>query len=194
MTPFLRLHTATLTLFVALSAASGAMAQHEGHTSPPNAKPSPKQTAPPATPNKGEVPRGSQQHSGHGMGTQGMDHSGHNMFSSVDLNVSMNRAGSGTSWLPDSTPMYARIYMLGCGRDMFMLHSKITPRYLDAAVGRGQRAFFTPYCFMVMCRHLGSSRDQFGACLMSLDYIANGNNGYHIALPVRGDVPGQEAD
>ena len=33
------------------------------------------------------------------------------MHSSIDLAEPMSREGSGTSWLPDSSPMYARMFM-----------------------------------------------------------------------------------
>jgi len=35
------------------------------------------------------------------------------MQSSINLVDPMNREGSGTSWVPDSTPMYGKMFMLG---------------------------------------------------------------------------------
>ena len=51
-----------------------------------------------------------------------MKHDGHethmSMQSSVNIADPMNRESSGTSWVPDSTPMYGRMFMLG--DDMLM--------------------------------------------------------------------------
>jgi len=47
------------------------------------------------------------------------------MQSSVNLADPMTREGSGTSWLPDSSPMYERMFMLG--QDMLMLHGAAFP-------------------------------------------------------------------
>src|SRR6266516_7714480 len=51
------------------------------------------------------------------------------MQSSVNLTDPMTREGSGTSWLPDSSPMYGRMFMLG--QDMLMLHGAAFPRYTN---------------------------------------------------------------
>jgi len=48
------------------------------------------------------------------------------MHSTVDLADPMSREGSGTSWLPDSSPMYGRMFMFG--ENMLMLHGAIFPR------------------------------------------------------------------
>src|SRR5215467_10611893 len=53
------------------------------------------------------------------------EHEGHAMHemkmrSSVDLTDPMSREGSGTSWLPDSSPIYGRMFMFG--DNMLMLH------------------------------------------------------------------------
>src|ERR1051325_3808295 len=40
---------------------------------------------------------------------------------------SMSREGSGTSWLPDASPIYADMQMFG--EDMLMLHGVAFPRY-----------------------------------------------------------------
>src|SRR5262249_8825989 len=76
-------------------------------------------------------------HSAHGMhqhtllhhSTGESDH-GHNMSSmqmampsSIDLADPMSREGSGTSWLPDSSPMYGKMLMFG--ENMLMLHGAI---------------------------------------------------------------------
>jgi hypothetical protein len=50
------------------------------------------------------------------------------MNSSINLADPMSREGSGTSWLPDSSPMYGRMFMFG--ENMLMLpvqFSRVTP-------------------------------------------------------------------
>src|SRR5947199_2637119 len=59
--------------------------------------------------------------SSHGSGAAAME-----MQSSIDLAEPMSREGSGTSWLPDSSPMYGRMFMFG--EDMLMLHGAIFRR------------------------------------------------------------------
>lgn len=139
-------------------------AQHEGHEG---------HETPPATEKKEEKPEAHQHdHAQHTMGQ--MDH---RMSGTTDLNIPMNRAGSGTSWLPDSSPMYARMFMYG--RNMLMLHGVITPRYANVDTERGQKDFSAPNWFMGMYNHYLSERDQVGfLAMMSLDYITNGNDGY----------------
>ena len=44
----------------------------------------------------------------HGSGAAGMS-----MQSSLDIADPMSREGSGTSWLPDSSPMYGKMFMFG---------------------------------------------------------------------------------
>lgn len=120
-----------------------------------------------------------------GMGQQGMM----SMSSSIDINDAMNREGSGTSWLPDSTPMYGKMIMRG--KDMLMLHGAIWPRYTTLRSGRdvsiaGQGSgskFDAPSWFMGMYGHpLGSGerpKAQFGARLMvSADPIIERTHGY----------------
>src|SRR5947209_307231 len=51
------------------------------------------------------------------------------MQSSVNVADPMSRESSGTSWVPDSTPMYGRMWMFG--DDMLMLHGGIFPRYTN---------------------------------------------------------------
>lgn len=141
-----------------------AFAQHEGHEEqkPPANDPKP----------KAQEPHQHEDHAQHTMGQMG-----HRMSAPFDLNVPMTRTGSGTSWLPDSSPMYAWMKMYG--RNMLMLHGVITPRYVDAGTPRGQEDFSAPNWFMAMYNRYLSEREQLGFLAMtSLDYITNGNDGY----------------
>src|SRR5437667_12086341 len=72
-------------------------------------------------------------HHGDDMAMPHRDHGGHEMHmemhSTVDLADPMNREGSGTSWLPDSSPMYGRMFMFE--DNMLKLHGAIFPRYTN---------------------------------------------------------------
>ncbi len=140
----------------------------------------PGETMPPMKPGD-TMPKNTPEPGGSAMqmpGMSGMDKSaGGAMLSTVDLLTPMNQEGSGTSWLPSSTPMYGRMYM----RDgnMYMVHGAITPRYSDVATRRGQQAFSAPNWVMGMYGHALSPKEQLGARVMlSLDYLTNGNDGY----------------
>jgi hypothetical protein len=110
-------------------------------------------------------------------GMHGMDMSMGKMLSTVDLLAPMNQEGSGTSWLPSSTPMYGRMYMRG--GNMYMVHGAITPRYVNVPTERGQKDFSAPNWVMGMYGHALSPTQQLGVrAMLSLDYITNGNDGY----------------
>src|SRR5438270_12254297 len=71
-------------------------------------------------------------HDANGMAMPEHQHGDHemqmSMHSSINVADPMNREGSGTSWIPDSSPMYGRMFMFG--DDMLMLHGAIFPRYI----------------------------------------------------------------
>jgi hypothetical protein len=99
------------------------------------------------------------------------------MHSSIDLAEPMSREGSGTSWLPDSSPMYGRMFMFG--DDMLMLHSAIFPRYTNVSTRRGDDRIDAPNWFMAMYSHPLGESAQFGArVMMSLDPLTEGGRGY----------------
>jgi Heavy metal binding domain len=99
------------------------------------------------------------------------------MTSSVNLADAMNREGSGTSWLPDSTPVYGRMLMFG--DDMLMLHGAIFPRYVYANTRRGDDRIDGPNWFMAMFSHpLGDSAQLGFRGMMSLDLLTEGGRGY----------------
>ena len=111
--------------------------------------------------------------------TSGTDNHCHQMrmASSVNLTDAMNREGSGTSWLPDSTPVYGRMLMFG--DDMLMLHGAIFPRYLKANTRRGYDRIDAPNWFMAMYSHPLGDSAQFGfRGMMSLDLLTEGGRGY----------------
>ena len=69
----------------------------------------------------------------HDMAGMAMGHMA--MASSIDLADPMSRESSGTSWVPDSTPMYGKMFMFG--DDMLMVHGGIFPRYTNVSTRRG---------------------------------------------------------
>ncbi len=127
---------------------------------------------------KSNVQRSTSNHQSH------MSHESHEthgmqmeMHSSIDLAEPMSREGSGTSWLPDSSPMYARMFMFG--ENMLMLHGAIFPRYTNVSTRRGDDRIDAPNWFMGMYSHPLGDSAQFGARLMmSLDPLTEGGRGY----------------
>jgi hypothetical protein len=99
------------------------------------------------------------------------------MRSSVNIADPMTREGSGTSWLPDSSPMYGRMFMFG--DDMLMLHGAIFPRYTNVSTRRGDDRIDAPNWIMAMYSHPLGNDTQLGARLMmSLDPLTEGGRGY----------------
>jgi hypothetical protein len=99
------------------------------------------------------------------------------MQSSVNIADPMSRESSGTAWVPDSTPMYGYMKMLG--DDMLMLHGGILPRYTNASTRRGDDRIDAPNWFMAMYSHPFSDSAQLGfRAMMSLDPLTEQGRGY----------------
>ena len=110
----------------------------------------------------------------HGMEHQQMQMS---MQSSVNIADPMSRESSGTAWVPDSTPMYGKMFMFG--DDMLMLHGAIFPRYTNVSTRRGDDRIDAPNWIMGMYSHpLGDSAQLGGRLMMSLDPLTEGGRGY----------------
>jgi hypothetical protein len=108
----------------------------------------------------------------HDSGAAGME-----MHSTIDLADPMSREASGTSWIPDSSPMYGRMFMFG--EDMLMLHGAIFPRYTNVSTRRGDDRIDAPNWFMAMFSHPLGDSTQFGSRLMmSLDPLTEQGRGY----------------
>ena len=100
------------------------------------------------------------------------------MTSSTDLLSPMSAEGSGTSWLPASSPMYGKMVMKPNG-DMLMVHGAIMPRYTDVGSRRGDRRFDAPNWAMGMFSRPLGTQAQLGLRVMgSLDPITEGGHGY----------------
>ncbi len=99
------------------------------------------------------------------------------MHSTIDLADPMSREASGTSWIPDSSPMYGRMFMFG--ENMLMLHGAIFPRYTNVSTRRGDDRIDAPNWFMAMFSHPLGDSAQFGSRLMmSLDPLTEQGRGY----------------
>ncbi len=108
------------------------------------------------------------------------------MSSTIDIADPMNREGSGTSWLPDSSPMHAYTKMYGDG-GMLMLMGTQFLRYTQvgssrdvSAAGKGGRSRFdAPNMFMAMYSRPLTSKSQLGLRVMaSLDPAIERGYGY----------------
>jgi hypothetical protein len=103
------------------------------------------------------------------------------MHSSINVADPMNREGSGTSWIPDSSPMYG--YMKMFGDDSLMLHGAIFPRYTNVSSDRGDDRIDSPNWIMAMYSHPFSDTTQLGLrAMMSLDPLTEGGRGYPLLL------------
>lgn len=102
------------------------------------------------------------------------------MHSSINIVDPMSRQSSGTSWIPDSSPMYGRMFMFG--DDMLMLHGGIFPRYTNVTTRRGDDRIDSPNWIMAMysSRLTGlSDTTQLGLrAMMSLDLLTEQGRGY----------------
>jgi hypothetical protein len=108
------------------------------------------------------------------------DHSAH-MPHAFSRNLPMTRNGSGTSWMPDASPMYG--YMMHSGEWNLMVHGGIFPRYtahdIFNAGERGDEKFGAPNWFMLMANREAGKRGLFNFNLMmSLDALTEGGEGY----------------
>jgi hypothetical protein len=172
----------------ATPAATPSPHDHAGHGATPTPTPTPHVHAGhDALPSPTPTP---QDHTGHGAPAGGHDqHSAHRdaeMSSTVDIGDPMSREGSGTSWLPDSSPTYAYMKMYEDG-GMFMLMGTGFLRYTQigstrdvSVAGKGGRSRVSaPTMFHAMYSRPLSERSQLGVRVMaSLDPIIERGWGY----------------
>jgi hypothetical protein len=103
------------------------------------------------------------------------------MNSQYSLDLPMNRDGSGTSWVPDETPMYA--YMIHGKKWMTMIHGSFFLRYnkqdLFNSGSRGGKKFDAPNWLMVMTQRQIGKNGLFSVNTMfSFDPFLVGPGGY----------------
>lgn len=107
--------------------------------------------------------------------------SGMRMNSSVLLAVPMSQGGSGTSWHPESSPMYMAMFMPGAW--MLGVHGNLALRYTNQGGPRGGRVFDAPNWGMLMAQRPLGSNGQLGLrAMISLDRLTEGGNGYPLLL------------
>jgi hypothetical protein len=124
-------------------------------------------------------------HDANGMAMPNHQHGDHEMqmemHSSINVVDPMNREGSGTSWIPDSSPMYGHMFMFG--DDMLMLHGAIFPRYTNVSTRRGDDRIDAPNWIMAMFSHPLGENIQLGLrAMMSLDPLTEQGRGYPLLL------------
>ena len=103
------------------------------------------------------------------------------MNSQYSLDVPMSRDGSGTSWVPDETPMYA--YMIHGKKWMTMIHGSFFLRYnkqdLFNSGSRGGKKFDAPNWLMAMTQRQIGKNGLFSVNTMfSFDPFLVGPGGY----------------
>jgi len=103
------------------------------------------------------------------------------MSSQYATDLPMNRDGSGTSWVPDESPLYA--YMIHGKKWMTMIHGNLFARYNVQDVfksgSRGGHHFDAPNMLMGMSQRKVGRNGLFGVNVMlSLDPFTVGNGGY----------------
>lgn len=103
------------------------------------------------------------------------------MSHAFSLNLPMSRNASGTSWLPDASPMYG--YMIHSKKWMYMAHGNIAPRYDRQDIAhqgyRGGEKWDAPNWFMFMGQTRAGAHGLFRFnTMVSLDRITEGGNGY----------------
>lgn len=124
----------------------------------------------------------------------GMDHHNMNMSHAFSKNLPMTRNGSGTSWLPDNSPMYA--YMFHTKKWMYMLHGDIYLRYnkqdLFDKGSRGGEKFDAPNMLMLMGQTNVGRKGLFHFnAMFSADPLTVGESGYPLLFQTGESYKGQ---
>ena len=119
------------------------------------------------------------------------------MTHSLSRNLPMNRNGSGTSWHPDNTPMYAYMSQPNTKGWNYMLHYAIYLRYTSQnsnnsnGRGRGQQ-LGAPNWFMGMAQRKVGQRGLLQVrAMLSLDPLTVGNGGYPLLFQTGETYKGQ---
>src|SRR5215217_7703897 len=155
----------------------GSYAQHEHHMPATDTTKQGKQQPE----RKDTIPQGHQHQVMHEHGEQhsmqGHDHSSMNMSHAFSRNLPMTRNGSGTSWLPDNSPMFG--YMFHTPKWMYMLHGDVYLRYnkqdLFDKGTRGGEKWDAPNMVMLMGqRNVGANGLFHFNTMVSLDPITVG--------------------
>lgn len=101
----------------------------------------------------------------------------HEMRNSTLMTLPMSTEGSGTSWLPESTPMYMAMY--DAGKWMLMLHGDAKIRFAKHTGLRGSERLGSPNWIMGSAqRMLGMNYQLMFRTMLSLDRLTEGGAGY----------------
>ncbi len=104
----------------------------------------------------------------------------HFMPHAYSLNLPMSRNGSGTSWLPDASPVY--MYMTG-KKAIWMFHGNVFLRYTNTDIFRsgqrgGSKADAPNWLMAMMNKKVGKKGLLTARLMLSLDPLTEGGNGY----------------
>jgi plastocyanin len=114
------------------------------------------------------------------------NHEAMKMTAITDINTPMTSESSGTAWMPESTPVFARMKMFKDG-SMLMFHGNMFLRYMNintkrdlSVAGKGDNERFdAPSMFMLMYSKPLSEKSQFGfRAMLSLDPALERGFGY----------------
>jgi hypothetical protein len=124
------------------------------------------------------------------LGAQHMGHGAKPMDGTTGpLGLSMNRNGSGTAWVPDSTRMYAGHFMTGSW--MWMAHGTIFGQYIDQGGDRGDDQFGSINWGMLMGSRPLAGGQLTLRTMLSLDPWTVGKSGYPLLLQTGESYRGQ---
>ncbi|WP_462267086.1 hypothetical protein [Mucilaginibacter sp.] len=184
----------------ALFSALTIQAQHQHHADTAKRKPTDtamhprNRTSADSAMHKRMLMPGGMQHDNMGM-SQPMQ--GHLMMSSqFSRDLPMNRDGSGSSWMPDNTPIYA--YMIHGKKWMSMVHGNIVPRYTNQDIfnntaGRGRARVDAPNWLMFMTQRKVGNNGLFSVNTMfSFDPFLVGRGGYPLLYQTGESFKGQK--
>ena len=129
-----------------------------------------------------------------GMDHAAMDHSSHapanHTMRGALGNGPMNREASGSSWVPDSSPMEG--WHLSSGEWTGMVHGYVDGVYNDQGGKRGENQTYSQSMLMGMAQRPVGERGTFGLrAMMSLDPLM-GKNGYPLLLQTGETADGVE--
>ncbi|SFS12545.1 hypothetical protein [Sphingomonas jatrophae] len=171
----LAIPTRRIALALACAVQGGAaLAQtgHEGHAMPPAAAAA---TAGDAAPGQGMTAHDMAGHDMAGHAMAGHDMGGHTMPALLGP-YAMNREASGTSWQPESSPMYATMFHSGGWSGMAQANATLA--YTDQGGRRGAAKTFVPSMAMVMGSRAVGEHGRLGLrAMLSLDPLM-GRRGY----------------
>lgn len=176
-----------ITIVAGIITLTAVQAQHEHHAPMPD---TPKAKTKDTSIKKESI----ELHGNHDMHIMDMQVPVKHMPHSFSLNLPMTRNGSGTSWLPDNSPMYA--YMFHSKKWMYMLHGDVFIRYNKQDLGnkgsRGGQKFDAPNMFMFMGqRKVGKNGLFHFNTMFSLDPLTVGEEGYPLLFQTGESYKGQ---